>query len=320
MTTDRRRDLIPSTRWSRDQLNGDRLESIAAFRQERLVEPIDDYGNLFDRLRGVVEDLLEETVDLTRVESQSLQIMTETASLDAFRYLAGPPISLDDLKTLVDTNTLSPTQLRKDPDLVRRLMDTVLQALDHRRFPWIVDGREPDPSEREAAIVASAALMAMRGVESKRRNEGKTSQEKLVEDELIRLGFIKVNLPNRSAATLSEAPLPGTFCGETALAGRKADFIVGLWDNRTMPIECKVSNSSVNSLKRLNNDAAAKAESWMTDLGQIPIVPTAVVSGVFSLDNLENAQNRGLTIYWAHRLSDLSDWISSTRRKEPRHG
>ena len=49
--------------------------------------------------------------------------------------------------------------------------------------------------------------------------------------------------------------------------GRKADFVVCLYDGRKMPLECKVSNSSTNSVKRLNNDAAVKAVRWIQGFG-----------------------------------------------------
>ncbi len=111
-----------------------------------------------------------------------------------------------------------------------------------------------------------------------------------------------------------EAPQPGEFCQEVTLGTRKADLIVGLWDRRTMPIECKVSNSSTNSIKRLNNDAAAKAEAWLDQFGRAQVVPVAVLGGVYKLLNLEQAQDRGLTLFWVHRLRDLTDWIAQTRR------
>ena len=82
-----------------------------------------------------------------------------------------------------------------------------------------------------------------------------------------------------------------------------------------MAVECKVSNSSLNSVKRLNNDAAAKAEVWTRDFGMLNIVPAAVLSGVYKLHNLDDAQRRGLALYWDHRLSDLTEWIERTRRR-----
>lgn len=80
-----------------------------------------------------------------------------------------------------------------------------------------------------------------------------------------------------------------------------------------MAIECKVSNSYVNSIKRLNNDAEAKARQWILSFGEDQIVPVAVLSGLYELDKLEQAQSRGLTLYWAHRLEDLTNWIEATR-------
>lgn len=80
-----------------------------------------------------------------------------------------------------------------------------------------------------------------------------------------------------------------------------------------MPLECKVSNSSTNSVKRLNNDAAVKAETWRKDFGTTQVVPAAVLSGVYKTHNLENAQRRGLALFWANDLQSLVDWIHKTK-------
>ena len=39
----------------------------------------------------------------------------------------------------------------------------------------------------------------------------------------------------------------------------------------------------------------------------------AVLSGVFKKHNLVHAQKDGLAIFWAHNLSPLGDFISSTK-------
>jgi hypothetical protein len=122
-------------------------------------------------------------------------------------------------------------------------------------------------------------------------------------------------VPAREIPDFELAPKPGEFCGESVLGTRKADIVVRLWDRRVMPIECKVSNSSLNSVKRLNNDAAVKAGSWKRDFGLRQVVPTAVLSGVYDLHNLFDAQDRGLTVFWAHDLGPLTDWITQTKKK-----
>jgi XamI restriction endonuclease len=77
-------------------------------------------------------------------------------------------------------------------------------------------------------------------------------------------------------------------------------------------IECKVSNSAVNSIKRLNHDAVAKTKMWHDDFGN-QIVAAAVLSGVYDLANLELAQASGIFLFWAHDLAKLTGWIKTTR-------
>lgn len=147
--------------------------------------------------------------------------------------------------------------------------------------------------------------------------EGKTVEETSVQRALEDYGLTLLQIAGGAIETLRQAPKPGQFCREVLLGERKADLVVGLWDHRIMAIECKVSNSATNSVKRLNNDAAVKAEVWLSDFGTRNVVPVAVLSGVFKPHNLLNAQNRGLTLYWAHRLSDMTEWMDLIRRDAP---
>ncbi len=306
--------FVPRAVWSADRLDADRMQAREQFARERMLEPLEEYLGHFDRVQDVLDDLIEGTVDLTELEDRALDILTDPAKLEVFRYLAGPPVSEDDLKTLADAGSIAPRTLRQDPELVRRLVAMIRDGIDRRRFPWITEGRQPSEAERSAAVLASAALIATRRTETNRRNEGKRTQEEQVRQALIDHGFGEVRIPGNRIDTLAEAPQPGEFCREVTLGTRKADLVVGLWDHRVMPIECKVSNSATNSIKRLNNDAAAKAEAWVAEFGRTQVVPVAMLSGVYKLRNLEQAQDRGLTLYWAHRLGDLTGWIEQTRR------
>jgi hypothetical protein len=287
------------------------MHAIAIFRRERLEEPLEAYLELFDKYQGVFEDLLETTVDLTALNEKRAEVLTDGRLLATLRYVAGPPISTDDLKTLAEARSLNPARLRDDPELTSKIVGLVLSALDRRRFPWISERREPSEAEKLASIVASAALIATQGVSTARRHQGKKAQEQRVEDTLLARGFQKV--PTRTVLHSAQAPEVGQFCGESMLGTRKADFIIRLWDQRLMPLECKVSNSALNSVKRLNNDAAAKAVAWLVDFGATQVVPAAVISGVYKLAKLQEAQNRGLTIFWAYNIDAMLDWIEATR-------
>ncbi len=303
--------LFDPPRWTEEELEIARKVAIEDFRRHRMEEPLEAYLDEFEERRNVFEDLLETTVDLTQLSDHAIDLLSDPKFLEAIRYLAGPPISLDDLKVVADVSTVSGQRLRGDPPLAKRLIETVMLGLDRARFPWIHETRSPDEVERSAAVLASAALLAAQKVATSRRSESKTVQENKVEEFLLSHGFTKV--PTRTVNTSAEAPGSGTFCRESELAGRKADVLLGLPDTRLMPIECKVSNSATNSVKRLNNDAAVKAVSWRTAFGEANVVPTAVLSGVYKLRNLIDAQQKGLTLFWAHDLTKLHDWIERTR-------
>jgi hypothetical protein len=298
--------------WTSEQLEADRVKAITIFRDERMKEPLEDYLEAFDEYQGHIEELLETTVDLTQLDTAALEVLTDDHLLEAFRYLAAPPISEDDLQILAEAPSVAKGTLRKKPDDVRRLIDVVRVVLDRRRFAWILEGREPTESERNAAIMASAALMAASRAQTNRRSFGKKQQEDLVKQTLKNLHLNQA--APRNIPTLDKAPALGEFCGECKLGPRKADIILRLWDHRVMPIECKVSNSALNSLKRLNNDAAAKAEVWKRDFGWRQVVPVAVLAGVYKLSNLIDAQERGLTLIWSHGLDQLTSWIEKTKK------
>jgi XamI restriction endonuclease len=299
-------------RWTDDEFEDARRNAIHIFRERRMQEPLEQYLDAFEARRDAVENLIESTVDLTTLLDQAVDILSDKDLLRAVRYVPGPPISADDLKTLADDASLAPGKLRADPAMARRVMEVVLLGVDRGRFPWLAEDREPTEAERQAAVIATAALLAQRSVMTNRANESKDEQEQAVKDRLIDADFAEVD--RRTINNITDAPEPGTFCGESQFGSRKADIVIRLYDGRVMPTEAKVSNSSTNSVKRLNNDSAVKARQWTQEFGTLSVVPTAVLAGVFKLHNLRSAQDQdNLTIFWAHDLDPMVDFIEHTR-------
>ena len=258
------------------------------------------FAETIDKLPEVIAD----PVDLELISA----LVTGRDQKKAFRYLTAPPISEDDLKELAET-AIGPLVFKKDANAAKRARDTVLSILDPHRFPWVSEGRKPTAKERETAIVASAVLAAAREVETERRNANK-GQEQAVKDLLASLNMTEV--PARDIPMLTAAPSPYEYCGESRLAGTRADVVARLQDGRVLAIECKVSNSTVNSYKRVVHDTGGKAAHWYQQLGRAQVVPCAVLSGVFAPANLAKVQNDGgVYLFWQHRLSDLSDFINS---------
>lgn len=230
----------------------------------------------------------------------------------ALRYLTAPPISDDDLKTLAEASSFSAPRLIAEPAMAARIRDLIFRILDPKRFPWVDENRDPTAVERHAAIVASSAIAAARKVEMARRTDAQGRQEGAVKAMLRDLQFVEV--PRRAITGAAQAPRPGHFMGETPVTGAKADVVVGLHDGRTMIIECKVSNSSVNSYKRIVHDTGGKATIWYQQFGRANMVVGAVLSGVFAPANLEHVQNdKEVFLFWEHRMADLEAFITNAR-------
>ncbi|MEX2237891.1 MAG: XamI family restriction endonuclease [Dehalococcoidia bacterium] len=273
-------------------------------------ESLGVYMANFDRYRSAIENLLESTIDLTTLAQEAITVLLDQDLFCAARYLAGPPISEGDLKILANAS-LSTTEIRRNPQNAQAIIETILLGLDRERFPWLAENREPTEAERRTAVIASAALIASQRVRTNRQTESSARQQGMVRASLTSVDFVEDRpkaIPNHSVA-----PEVGHFCGECMLGTRKADFVVRLWDGRILAMECKVSNTELNSIKRLTNDAALKARIWIDDFGRANIVPSAMLAGAFGLRQLKDSQDRGLTIFWSHSLGELLAFIEATR-------
>jgi len=297
-------------KWTAQQLKDDAETATIAFRHERLDEPLELYSQHFKTFSGIFAKIVDRLPELKEAQldvNVIADLMRDDNSRRAFCYLTAPPISEDDLKTLAEAS-LAPGPLTANPASAARIRDIVFRILDPHRFPWIEENRDPLPEERAAAIVASSALVAARKVETFRRNDAKDRQENKVKDLLVSIGFEQVkkhDIPNTS-----RAPKPGQFMGETPLAGAKADVVATLRDGRIMAIECKVSNSAVNSYKRIVHDTGGKATTWYREIGRANVIAAAVMNGVFSPANLESVQNdKEVALFWDHRLDDLKTFV-----------
>ena len=296
--------------WDEVRLEADRQIAIGHFRDERMSESLGVYLKNFAHYGAAIERLLNTTDDLGSLAAQASTVLADEDLLYASRYLTGPPVSADDLRVLADMR-LTPSSVRSDPEGARRVVETILRGLDRERFAWLPEEREPTVEERRGAIVATAALIASQRARTSRATDAPKRQEALVKSRLSEADFIEEQA--QPIPTVFAAPDVGRFTGECIVgASRKADVVVRLWDGRVMPIECKVSNSEVNSIKRLTNDAAVKARIWIEDLGRNNVVPVAVLSGVFGLRHLGEAQDRGLTLFWAHSLDELLSFVRAT--------
>jgi hypothetical protein len=238
------------------------------------------------------------------------EVLLDGELLDALRYVAGPPVSSDDLAVLVTRSTarLSSKQLRTDDTLVSDTLKLICALADPARFPWIAPRRAPSRRELVAAISSTAVVHATQTLQTERRAHGKFVERQL-ESRLLEAGFSKSRPPARARIESPKHwPRERTFFGECLVYQRKCDLLIGTSDGRIVAVEAKDSSSVVNSVKRVLNDTAAKARHWQVMAGK-EIVPVALLSGVFGSTHLAAAQSSGLFLVWAHELDGFVDWL-----------
>lgn len=303
--------MIQLPQWTLEQLVEDAATSEANFRSERLDEPLERYSSFFDKFANIFSDLVDELNAFALEHDPEVlpQIMRDGSRSTALRYTTAPPISEDDLATLAETK-LSATALRNDPEAARRVREVLLHILDQHRFPWVKEQRSPTPEEKQIAVIASAALVAAQKLATERRGQGKALERTVTE--IIEKADFKPE-KRKPIVLPDDVPSVGHYYGEITIGAARADATVRLLDRRTLAIECKSSNSAVNSHKRIFKETATSAKEWRNTLGR-SVLPCAVISGVFSPTTLYNVQQEaGLSLIWAHRLEDLDEFLRAAR-------
>lgn len=302
-------------RWNDDELAEHQSRALNAFVDRRLAESSTRYSELLRARRSALHRLMRllAPIDPAKPDIDVVRrILLDTDLQPALRYVAGPPISDDDLGVIVtrDTKRLTKKRIRSDATLATDILQLICKLADPERFPWVSEqGRAPPRYELKQAIRATTALHAAQTMQTERRNYGKMV-ERYLEERLIEAGFKKVRSPNGGKINAPiHVPQKDTFFGECTLFGRRADLLIGLPDGRIVGVEAKDSSSVANSVKRVLNDTAAKARHWHDKLGE-SVIPVALLSGVFGLENLKSAQASGLYLVWSDNLDSFADWIT----------
>ncbi len=308
---------VHARRWTDAELAADAAAAIAEFRARRLGEPLARYLAAFDASEAGNQALiarLGEVLNDGASDREFVKSLWGTESgRTAFRYLGAPPISEDDLETLAEAR-LSSAAAQEGDDKGKRLLAVMRAILDPRRFPWIDQRRSPTKSELQAAVLATTSLIASQRVQTLRRGDEKSMVEGAVKGLLIGMGWSLA--PSRAAKgiqnLLKDSPPENTFLTQVNLGADNADVVVRLRDGRLLAIECKGSNSEINSRKRLNKEAAQNARAWLARFGG-EVVPAVALQGVFKDRYLVEAQNTPMLIFWGHRLDDLVRFIELSR-------
>ena len=301
--------------WNDDDLEEHAQKALEEFVDRRLSEPRERYTVHIAQHRAAIERLFHQLADIDPKNPDPATvraILLDDDLLRALRYVTGPPTSEDDLGVLVmrSASRLTKTRLKESDELPVSVLQLICQLADPVRFPWVGSGRPPQPHEIKLAIRATTALHASQSLQTERRSYGK-EVERQFENHLIAQGFTKARSPARGIVSAPKHyPGAKSFYGECTVYGRKVDLLLALEDGRVVAVEAKDSSSVTNSVKRVMNDTAAKAKHWHSKAGE-QIIPVALLSGVFGLENLKDAQRSGLYLVWTHDLGSFTDWLAT---------
>lgn len=209
--------------------------------------------------------------------------------------------------------SLAWTLIQKDAERAAAIRDVIRQILDPKRFPWIYENRQPTSAEREAAVLASTVAASSQRLQTARRTDDGTAMEEAVRGVLVGMGLTAVAKRRIANPIVDILEIGHYSAGPCVLGDDEADVVVRLFDGRLMAIECKASNSEINSRKRINKEIGQNAQNWVGRFGSDIIVPAGAIQGVFKPSYIKAAQEIPVVFYWGHRISDLRDFISSTK-------
>ena len=296
---------IEDAKWSESELNEHRQIAEDAFIEQRMGQGVQDYLEIYYEKESAIRDFFDRTDDLQTL-SGGLFVRNPELTTPA-RHVTAPPISQDDLDTIVGENI---TRRKNIPrDAADEGVWVISQLIDPERFPWLEDERRPTDEEREIAIKATAGIWAVKRTQTKRRNDPAQEQEEHILETLKAAGLRKKNIDRIRSREELDKLSAGCVAHQPYLRNSEADIAARLQDGRLLAIEGKVSNSSLNSIKRLIHEVGDKASNWREEFGD-NVVPAAVLAGVYDMKHLKEAQNeRDILIFWEHNLDSLVEFV-----------
>jgi hypothetical protein len=300
--------------WTNEEILNDCRESTRLFRLRRMNEPLGDYLAEYTGAQAAADYVIDKlpAILATPTDREILaNIVRNPAFNTALRYLTAPPISKDDLNTVMCRN-VSGTAIRKDQKFAEELVELIRQSIDPKRFPWLATGEMPTAESLHLAKIASAVVATCQRVQTKRRGDEKAELEGAIVGLLDALDFTRVATPRGNIMHVEDLPKAGEYMVGATLGRDNGDCIIGLYDRRRLALECKSSNSGLNSRKRLNKEVIKDAQNWDAQFGA-QVLTAAALRGVFKPEYVREAQNTPIMIIWEHRLEDLEAFIESTK-------
>ena len=303
--------------WTTEELAERRLQSRENFKATWTPAALQaSFDSLQAECATEVEQLLDASDDLLKLKADqdyfSGTRRQVTTAIAPARFMTRPFLSEDNLEVLAEDS---------------KMAEVVVAFLNPERFPWVAADRAPTPAERSAAITATAELMAIQRsstaarLASARRQEG--AAKKTLTNPSVGLTFVptaavakrgkKLGANYKQGRGIESHNIRdllnlGEFTSEFKVAGAKCDLPILLPSGLLITLECKVSGSEVNSIKRLIRETVGKRRAWSEEFGNA-VKTGALIAGNFAMSTLTAAQEADMLLFFEHEMDALAEFV-----------
>ncbi len=268
-----------------------------------------------------VKAALLATRDLCNLDATTLR--ASPSSLPTLRMCTAPPLAVDRLIGLADTNKnlvgcleegKLPTKLKgKDLDAeLKKLCRILTRMLDRDIFPWLDAGKAPTDHERDRASTIVADRLCSAVANPIVRNAQEQRQLAFVGEWLDKRGYRKQSHPGGKPLAEMEA---GTYSfrmnlgvGKTVKVNIPIDVVIQpkkvRKDRLPVLIEAKSAGDFTNTNKR-RKEEATKVHQLQATFGK-DVCFVLFLCGYFGSDYLGYEAAEGIDWVWEHRIDDLA--------------
>lgn len=226
------------------------------------------------------------------------------------RQMLAPPLSQDQFAIVCPSySKLLENKDRPVPALKAALVAEAFLAMrDIRLLPWLSEKRSPSDEEIQRVVTAVTPLLASQIHMTAKRTASSADQEGAVVELLMAKNWER--LPSRlvdRGAILAASQFMKKTKFATTTRPQEVDIACGLGGTLVLAMECKVSNDTTNSVKRIN-DVLKKASAWRDHWGSF-VKPAALLQGTIGYKDVQRLIHAGVTVFWSHDLPRFERWI-----------
>ena len=284
------------------------LEAEKIYTENLIKDPGADYWReAVSEARTTIFDALKASNNLL-VVSKALEF--NGSYMTVFRHVLAPPLSQDQFKLACSSWPKSSEKSGRglDPSVSAECEEAIIAYHDRALIPWLDRKRPPSFGEVRRLVHRVVPLIARQRFETVRRNRLANAQENAMIHLLNDLGWQK--MPSKQIDTRAALPSK-SYMHKTRFATstrpQEVDVACGLGGSVVLATECKVTNDSTNSVKRVN-DVLKKATAWKEHWGNF-VKTAALLQGVIKPSDVERLLDADVEVFWSHDLDDLRAWL-----------